>query len=146
MQFERYITLTAPHVLAYPVPEKYMTTVIRKLRSYTLTKTEALMILNLGVGLDRSTLPQVAPPTASDLKAVEQVDETKPTIDEDGTALAAAPAESVETSETYHMAVLACVIEKMDERFQGPEGEERIKGILEVLKESIPFDESRGEE
>ncbi len=44
----------------------------------------------------------------------------------------------METSEGYHQYLLARVVENFEERFPGEEGEEKIRQILNVLKEVIP--------
>ena len=120
-----------------------MNNVISRLRQHNLTKTEALTILNLGIGLDRSHLPKTNEALDQDTKTVQQ--ETSgdgedknmeaPTSD---TLLPNDPA-NIETSEQYHRLVLSCVIEKFDERFQGEEGEEQVQQILGVLQDCIPL-------
>ena len=125
-----------------------MNDVIKRLRQLGLTKTEALMILNLGLGLDRAQLPKAngAPDAETKTGSQNDKDQAMSTSDDDTTTHAATsdtlittdPA-SVETSDNYHQLALSCVVEKMDERFLGEEGEDKIQQILSVLQECIPM-------
>lgn len=131
-----------------------MDDVIKRLRQSGLTKTEALMILNLGLGLDRAQLPRANGAPDADSIASHQNDHDHPraTYDDDDTTQAPTsvtliptdPA-SVETSDNYHRLALSCVVEKMDERFPGEEGDEKIQQILSVLQECIPMATGRRE-
>ncbi len=125
-----------------------MDDVIRRLQQYGLTKTESLMMLNLGIGLDRAQLPEANGAPDADTKTSQQTDSDQPvsTHDEvDSTraltsdTLIPTDAASVETSENYHQLALSCVIERMEERFSGDEGEAKIQQILSVLQECIPM-------
>ena len=125
-----------------------MNDVIKRLRQSGLTKTEALTILNLGLGLDRAQLPRTNGVPDADSKATHQNDNdhARATYGDDDTTQAPTsdtlittdPA-TVETSDNYHQLALSCVVEKMDERFPGEEGEGKIQQILNILKECIPM-------
>ena len=129
-----------------------MNDVITRLRQHGLTKTEALMILNLGLGLDRAQLPKAGGAPNGDTDTSRQNDNDHAMAAHDDEETTQAPTSdtlittdpaSVETSDNYHQLALSCVVEKMDERFAGGEGEERIKHILSVLQECIPMTTGR---
>ena len=125
-----------------------MNDVIKRLRQSGLTKTEALTILNLGLGLDRAQLPRTNGAPDADSKATTQNDNDHPRAthgDDDTTqaptsdTLVPTDPASVETSDNYHQLALSCVVEKLDERFPGEEGEGKIQQILSVLQDGIPM-------
>ena len=147
-QFDRYVKLTSPHIPPSAPPETWINDTLQRLRSYDLTKPEAMTIINLGIGLDRSELPKVNGTISSGAENVQQPgdDQAMSTEDEDQTqapnspTLVATDAADVETSEAYHQYLLSRVVENMEERFPGEEGEEKIQQILGVLKECIPIE------
>lgn len=142
-----------------------MDDVITRLRSYDLTKTEALMILNLGIGLDRPAVPEqlstAVPesesepanphPNREDEDEDEEDDKAMPTEptpepEPDLNAIPIPVTETTETaaadiqiSETYHQYILARVVENIEERFPGEEGEKKIEDLLEILRECVPL-------
>lgn len=148
--FNSYIKLTSPHVAKYPAPDGWMGEVVGKLRAYGLTKAESLQILNLGVGLE-STLkaaegepkegeavdgdvevnrdPQGGGEGHGEVKEEEDVVPTSDTAVEEEQE-----AGSEGDGDSAHRSLLGCVVENMDERFTGEEGEEKIQGILGLLR------------
>lgn len=148
--FNSYIKLTSSHVAKYPPPDEWMSEVVGKLRAYGLTKAESLQVLNLGVGLE-STL-KAPEGEAKDGEAAngdvevngdaegggEVHEEVKVEDDVAPTSDTAVEVENEEESEgdgdSAHRSLLGCVVENMDERFPGEEGEERIQDILGLLR------------
>jgi hypothetical protein len=137
-----------------------MTALIKRLREFDLTKTEALMIINLGIGLDRpKTASTNGQSSALNTGTTQQNDDdknidnaeagTEVEDDENADQSRTSPLDTsdqpdgygyveMETSEGYHQYLLARVVENIEERFPGEEGEEKIRQILNVLKEVIP--------
>ncbi len=131
--------MTSPHIKQYPPPEKIISNVVRRLRKYDLTKTEALTLINLGLGL-----PRLQPANAN-LETNGNVTEGVEVKDESGEASNTKEGGDP-TSETMmspgavepnFRALADCVIEDIGERFPGDEGEEKIEQILSVLEECI---------
>ena len=148
--FNSYIKLTSPHVAKYPPPDEWMGEVVGKLRAYGLTKAESLQVLNLGVGLE-STL-KAPEGDAKEDEAVngavevngdaegggEEQEEVKEEEDVVPTSDTVVEVEGEEMDEgdggSAHRSLLGCVVENMDERFAGEEGEEKVQGILSLLR------------
>ena len=148
--FNSYIKLTSPHVAKYPPPEEWMGEVVETLRASGLTKAESLQVLNLGVGLE-STLKapegeateggaanghvemnQDAKSGPEEQGAGKEEEEVMPTSD---TAVEAEGEEMDEADgDSAHRSLLGCIVEGMDERFAGEEGEKKIKGIVNLLR------------
>ena len=148
--FNSYIKLTSPYVARYPPPDEWMSEVVGKLRNYGLTKAESLQVLNLGVGLE-STLKA---PEGEEKEGEVANGEVEANGDSqgqaDGQAEVKEEEDMVPTSDTAvevegeemdegdgdsaHRSLLACIVEGIDERFAGEEGEEKIKGILVLLR------------
>jgi hypothetical protein len=130
-----------------------MNDVVHRLRQYDLTKTEALMIINLGIGLDRSQLPKVNGVSPVDTSSQQERDPDAKEIEDEGDPAAATTSSTVvppevanvEISESYHQYLLSRVVENMEERFQGEEGEQKIEQILKVLGECIPLADQHNE-
>lgn len=58
-QFTDYAHTITPHLLSYPdPPSEYMQTLLHRLQKFNLTKPEVLMMINLGVGLQRKPDPR----------------------------------------------------------------------------------------
>ncbi|KAF7508177.1 hypothetical protein GJ744_009474 [Endocarpon pusillum] len=54
-EFTDYIETITPHLLSYPdPPSKFMRTLLQRLNKFNLTKPEALMMINLGVGVTKA--------------------------------------------------------------------------------------------
>jgi hypothetical protein len=117
-----------------------MLNVSKRLQSLGLTKTEALQILNLGIGLDRTQLTTTAIQAPSDQPPVQEETDVE-LIDGEGNPPASPPDPSndstLELSDGYHRSLLSCIIEDFEERFDGEEGEAKVEEILTVLNENI---------
>ncbi|EXJ57329.1 hypothetical protein A1O7_07676 [Cladophialophora yegresii CBS 114405] len=137
-----YITNTIPHIAGYPSPETFIHTVVPKLRTFGLTKTEAFMMINLGVGLRTGYEQQ--PSTNGDR------DGNNGAIS--GTAESASGNENAGTSgdEEQHdpagggneaayqpsdVELLSCVIEEFEDRFPGEEGQGQIQKIVQLIRD-----------
>ena len=148
--FNSYIKLTSPHIAKYPPPDEWMGEVVGKLRAYGLTKAESLQVLNLGVGLE-STLKAPEGEVKDDEATngavevngdveggVEEQEEVKEEEDVVATSDTAVEVEVEEAEEgdgdSAHRSLLACIIESMDERFAGEEGEDKIQGIMVLMR------------
>lgn len=115
-QYQRYVTNTVPYIEKFPAPETFVKAVVPKLRSFGVTKTEALVLINLGIGLPRNQSP---PKEAETNGESEEPDEE-----------AAEDAQE----EPDDRQLLSLVIEEVDDRFPGDEGEDKIQKILETMR------------
>lgn len=97
-----------------------MNAVVPKLRSFGLTKTEILVLINLGVGLPRSQSSQ--PATEADGGEIE------------GDPEDSEPPPGEEEQEIDDRQLLSLVIEELDERFAGDQGEAKIEKILQTMR------------
>lgn len=97
----------------------WMPELIRRLNPYDLTKTEVMNLINLGVGAPSNMQP------ANDVNAEADAEET-----EEDSALA-------RDELRFRVAV-----EEVDERFPGETGEERIREVIELMRETIKFADS----
>ncbi|KAK5065256.1 hypothetical protein LTR84_001094 [Exophiala bonariae] len=120
--FQHYVTTTVPYISAISNPEAFIQSIVPKLRRLGLTKTEALMLINLGVGTQRSGSQQLNSGAAA------------PSVNGDGMAHDEDMAE--EEPEQDDRQLLSLVIEELDERFPGDEGSAKIDNILQVMKDS----------
>ncbi|KIW23710.1 uncharacterized protein PV07_11889 [Cladophialophora immunda] len=133
--FEHYVTNTVPFILNYPPPETFIKNVVPRLCAFGLTKTEALVLINLGLGLPRGQQ------LATDENAPEErVNGEGDDINDDGVGAdgvdgqIAAEGEE-EPPESDDRQFLSLVIEEMEERFSGEEGEAQVQQILETMRE-----------
>ncbi|EXJ87747.1 hypothetical protein A1O1_04673 [Capronia coronata CBS 617.96] len=110
--FQRYVTTTVPYIENFPPPELFVKTVVSKLRAFGLTKTEVFMLINLGIGLPRN---QSSQPSA----AAEDGEEEN---------------EAEEVQEPDDRQLLSIVIEELEDRFPGEEGEAKIEKILQTMR------------
>lgn len=92
-----------------------------KLRRLGLTKTEALMLINLGVGTQRSGSQQATSGAA-------------PSVNGDGKEHDEEMAE--EEPEGDDRQLLSLVVEELEERFPGDEGSAVIDNIVQIMKDS----------
>ena len=142
-QFKRYIDLTSPHIKQYPPPDKFISSVVRRLRKYDLTKTEALTLINLGLGLSRSQPAKANIETKGHTRGEPEGKKENDEADEANEADAPtsetviAPADEEGPVEPNFRALADCAIENVGERFSGDEGEQKIEEILSVLQECI---------
>ncbi|KIV79346.1 hypothetical protein PV11_06912 [Exophiala sideris] len=113
---QHYVTTTVPYIETFPPPETFVKAVVPKLRSFGVTKTEALVLMNLGVGLPRK---QPAPKESE-----TNGDSDEP--NEDG-------AEDAQ-DEPDDRQLLSLVIEEVDDRFSGEQGEDKIQKIIETMR------------
>ena len=119
--------------------------VVGRLRGFGLTKAESLQVLNLGVGLE-STLkaPETEATTGvgdgNGVSAGEAVGEGEAKEERDVVPTSDTVVEvegddgGEEDGHSAHRSLLGCIVEGMDERFADEEGEEKIKGILNLLR------------
>lgn len=121
-QFQHYITTTVPYVAALPAQDSFIKTVVPKLRRAGLTKTEALMLINLGIGTPRPTGQQVPAETNGEGDEEE----------------AAAGEEQPEPDDRQ---LLSLVVEELEERYPGEEGEAQIDTILQIMRDA--FDQAK---
>ncbi|ETI25632.1 hypothetical protein G647_02406 [Cladophialophora carrionii CBS 160.54] len=140
--FLDYITNTIPYIAGYPPPETFIHTLVPKLRTFGLSKTEAFMMVNLGVGLARGYEQQ---PSANggrdgDMKAVSGTAESTSGNENAGTSGDEEQHEPVgEGDEAAYqpsdMELLSCVIEEFEDRFPGDEGQEQIQKIVQLIRD-----------
>ncbi|KAJ9610275.1 hypothetical protein H2200_005052 [Cladophialophora chaetospira] len=134
--FQEYISSTVPHVADYPPPETFIKNVVPKLRTLGLSKTEAYMAINLGVGLGKRQQVQ---------QSVNASQHTNGDVaEEEGEGTGAAddqeqenPAQE-EQDELYQPSdteLLTCVIEEWEDRYPGEEGQEQLQKISETIRE-----------
>ena len=98
LQFSRYHTFTTPLNLS---------SLVRRLKPYNLTKTEVLNLINLNLGAKVSD---------------EEIKQ------EDG---------EEEEVTSRDLALFRVTVEDCEERFPGEEGEERIGEVVGILKEEV---------
>lgn len=119
-------------------PDVFIKDVVPKLRHLGLTKPEALMFVNLGVGTPKSLLPQG--PVAdedpeAEAEAVNGADEGHqgmPTdeeqVDEE--------MEDADPHSSYDRQLVPILVEEFEERFPGGQSEETVEEILKTIRES----------
>ena len=122
------MTTTIPYLKNYPPPETFIKNVVPKLRAFGLTKTEAFMLVNLGIGLPRKQNPQAAADTDASLANGELEEIKGEQADEEG-------------QESDDRQLLSLVIEELEERFPGEQGEAKAEQILQTMK--TEFDRAR---
>ena len=115
------MTTTIPYLENYPPPETFIANVVPKLRAFGLTKTEAFMLVNLGVGLPRNLNTQASADT-----------DTAAANGELGEANGDQAAEEVQESDDRQL--LSLVIEELEERLPGEQGEAKVEKILQTMK------------
>ncbi|EXJ56372.1 uncharacterized protein A1O5_12639 [Cladophialophora psammophila CBS 110553] len=137
--FKHYVTNTVPFITKYPPIETFIKNVVPRLRAFGLTKTEALMLINLGLGLPRGQQQQQA---ADDNAQMEGVTGEGDDVDDDDDAAAADETNGQRTAEGEEEPLdpddrqfLSLVVEELEERFPGEEGEAQIQKILETMRE-----------
>ncbi|ETN47068.1 uncharacterized protein HMPREF1541_01258 [Cyphellophora europaea CBS 101466] len=135
---QKYIDITAPHTASLPAPEAYMSEVVKRLRQFDLTKTEVYSIVNLGIGL-----PRVQPSVNGEAEGMEVDGQEEATTngmepiaqitmpDDDGDDATAEADAADDQSGRY---LLGLVVENLDERFSGEEGDDKIQAIIRVLR------------
>ena len=121
-QFQHYVTTTVPYVATLPVPENLIQNVVPKLRRIGLTKTEAIMVINLGIGTPRTA-------TLS-----ESVEETAPVNGDEEENGERAEEEQHEPDDRQ---LLSLVVEELEERYPGEKGEAQIDKILQIMKDAF---------
>ncbi|KIX99971.1 uncharacterized protein Z520_04609 [Fonsecaea multimorphosa CBS 102226] len=136
--FEHYVTNTVPFIARYPPPETFIKNVVPRLHAFGLTKTEALGLINLGLGLPRGQQQQQNADEDDQAQDVngegdnnDDVDDHAPADGVDGQI----PAEGEEQPEPDDRQFLSLVIEELEERFPGEEGEAQVQQILETMRE-----------
>ncbi|KEF61447.1 uncharacterized protein A1O9_03013 [Exophiala aquamarina CBS 119918] len=118
--FQHYIATTVPYTLS--MPEAFIKNVVPRLRRVGLTKTEALMLINLGVGAHRNGSQQKAG------------DAAPPSFNGNGEELGEEAAEVEQEQDDRQL--LSLVVEELEERFPGEEGEAMIDSILQIIKDA----------
>ncbi|KIW12539.1 hypothetical protein PV08_09816 [Exophiala spinifera] len=114
--FDHYISTTSPYIKDYPAPETFVKAVVPKLKAFGLTKTEIFNLINLGVGLSTAQSTQ---------KSVENSDGMD--VDGDGAGEDA-------PEEPDYRQMLSLIVEELDDRFSGDEGESKIQKIFDTMR------------
>lgn len=135
-----YFDKTAPLNTQRPAPETYVSEAVKRLREFDLTKTEVYSIINLSIGLptppdsfnEDSQAMEVDGQEEADVNGDEAVAELSVPAEGDGTASAT---EIEDGAEGRYL--LGTVVDGLEERFPGEQGEEKIQAILRVLRECI---------
>ncbi|OQV03363.1 hypothetical protein CLAIMM_08414 [Cladophialophora immunda] len=109
--FEHYVTNTVPFILNYPPPETFIKNVVPRLCAFGLTKTEALRVNGEGDDINDDG------------------------VGADGVDGQIAAEGEEEPPESDDRQFLSLVIEEMEERFSGEEGEAQVQQILETMRE-----------
>jgi len=129
-----------------PPTDSYMNQVVKRLRKYDLTKTEVLSLINLGVGLPRPQATEVNGHTEDemDVEGTDgQAEQSNAEVGGDEAASheeeAANPAAGPNGRE-----LLSLIVENIEDRFSEEEREEKIDGILNVLKECMTQSNTNG--
>jgi hypothetical protein len=139
--FQDYISGTVPYIANYPPPDTFIQSVVPKLRKFGLSKTEAYMMVNLGVGLARGyeQQPLMNGDQDGDVNAVSDSIESTTANDNTGTSEEHEQPSPVGQDEAEYqpsdMELLSCVIEELEERFPGDDGQERIQKIVQTIRE-----------
>jgi hypothetical protein len=146
LQVLKYIQATAPLTTSFPPPQAYMDNVVKALRKHDLTKTEVYQIINLLVGL-----PRPPPPANGDEMDVDAdngaADNTdadadikdEPEDEDEGDEEQPSEEDAADANGRH---ILGLVLDSLDERFPGEEGERKIQQILRTLREYIKTDEA----
>ncbi|OAP59254.1 hypothetical protein AYL99_06552 [Fonsecaea erecta] len=134
--FGHYITNTVPFIARYPPPETFIKNVVPRLHAFGLTKTEALGLINLGLGLPRGQQRQKAADEDTQAQGVNgEGDHDDNDHDDDAAAGQIPVEEEEEPAEPDDRQFLSLVIEELEERFPGEEGEVQVQQILETMRE-----------
>lgn len=122
-------------------PDIFIKDVVPKLRRLGLTKPEALMFVNLGVGAPKSLLPQG--PVADEDPEPEA--EAVNGADDDDTGHQGMSTEEEQVDEemedadphsSYDRQLVPILVEEFEERFPGGQSEETVEEILNTIRES----------
>ncbi|KIW65945.1 hypothetical protein PV04_08158 [Phialophora macrospora] len=147
--FQDYISSTTPYIAKYPPPETFIQSVVPKLRTFGLSKTEAFMMINLGVGLARgyeqqpfmngdqdnvNTVSSSIESAAANENAGTSGDEEQPNPEGQEDEAAYQPSD---------LELLSCVVEELDDRFPGDEGQEQIQKIVQTIREEYERAQSK---
>jgi transposase len=149
--FNQYIAESTPHIAAYPPCETFVSSVVPKLKAFGLTKTEAYMIVNLGLGLPRKREGQEQVLQNGEEMMAEESIEQPENYEGSAESKAATEEEEIVVDEAQHEAtpwrddtwVLDNVVEELGERFPGEEGREQIQQIFQTMKEE--FDQAQSQ-
>ena len=106
---------TVPYIENFPPPETFVKAVVPKLRNFGLTKAEVFNLINLGVGLPR-TQSASKPDGADDEMEVDEEEAAE------------------DAGEPDDRQLLSLIIEELEERFSGEEGEAKIEKILDTMR------------
>jgi hypothetical protein len=138
--FEEYISSTTPHIAKYPPPETFVKNVVPRLKAFRLTKPEIFMMINLGIGIARGQPEQQYANDSHNVnsEAVESMEEAAAMEDgvgangdEEPEKIGEGPEEAYQPSD---MELFSCVIEDLDDRFPGEEGQAQIQKLLETMR------------
>lgn len=119
-KFETYTTEITPHVLSSPPLNTFIKELIRRLKPYELTKTEVMNLVNMGLGVRGANQ--------------QEGDDGEEEPDEE---------ELAETAMARDIQFFRVVVEESDERFEGDEGEERIREVIGVVKDCMGAKEEK---
>lgn len=103
----------------YPPVEDWIGDLIKQFKPYELTKTEVMNLINMGIGV-RVSQQQNEEQVKGDAEGEEEPDQ---------------PDEEAEISRDVQF--FKVVVEEADERFPGDDGEETIRKIVSIMKETI---------
>jgi hypothetical protein len=160
-QFNDYTENITPHLLSYPdPPTKYMRTLLRRLYNFNLTKAEVLVMINLGIGVKKTTNSGANAMETGSGEAVEKIensggdllDKVERHINSAQTHDGMQSSNDHTTNEDIQMqdgqegdpdiTVLNTVIEEMYERFNDAD----INEILKICGQVLGDDETSKEE
>ncbi|KAK5106824.1 hypothetical protein LTS08_000947 [Lithohypha guttulata] len=112
-KFNSYTEEVTSHVKTQPDVNSWISELVKKLKAYGLTKTEALNLINIGVGMRPSGQDQV---NGDDEQEVGPDDEAEMARD---------------------VQFFKVVVEEADERFPGDDGDERIRDVIITMKSCV---------
>lgn len=110
------MTTTVPYIKDFPAPETFIKTIVPKLRAFGLTKSEVFNLINLGVGLPTNQPTQ------------------KCTEPDDGMDVDGEGAGEDSPEEPDYRQILSLIVEELEDRFSGDEGEARIQKIFDTMR------------
>ncbi|RVX67674.1 hypothetical protein B0A52_07797 [Exophiala mesophila] len=129
----RYLDTTVPYVADQTSPDVFIKNVVPKLRRLGLTKPEALMLVNLGIGTPKSLLPQGSAPGEDAETDVVNGDDAENLTNEEP---ADEEMEDADPHTSYDRQLVPILVEEFEERFPGDQSEQTVEEILNTIRES----------
>ena len=115
-----------------------MSNLVGRLRQYDLSKTEIYSIINLGIGLPRlQSAATNGDADTMDADGANGSNEEDTTTEDTNQDQPVAIEEIDEADEATARHILALVIDSLDNRFTGDEGDEKIEGIIKAVRDSV---------